>query len=245
MKAKKSEDPTKTKKLVFIVDDHPLIRESLQQMINAEPDLHVCGEASGYQEALQRLETVRPDAMIVDLGLKDVSGLELLREIKLRMPQTNLLVLSMFDEQSYAPKCLKAGARGYVMKSDPPAKVLEALRMILQGEIFLSPALTHRIMRQAVGDQPVMEDSVVDELTHRELEVFRMLGNGYSTVEISRKLNLSRKTIQTYREHIKVKLNIPHASGLIRRATQWAHEQQTGTPAPLPERATKVSRKKA
>jgi DNA-binding NarL/FixJ family response regulator len=137
-----------------------------------------------------------------------------------------VLVLSMFDETAYASKCLKAGARGYVMKSEPPMKILDALRIVLGGEVYLSSVLTNQVLRQIAGDATPEHVSIVERLSHRELEVFRMLGHGLTSVHIARRMNLSRKTIQTYREHIKAKLDIPHATELIRRATQWVQAEQ-------------------
>ena len=213
----------------MIVDDHPLIRDSLAQLINAEKDLEVNGQASNYTEALAQFSRLLPDAAIVDIGLQDVSGMELIREIKIRSPQTRVLVLSMFDETVYASKCLQAGARGYVMKSEPPMTILDALRSVLAGDVYVSPILTNQILRQVVEDATAKPSSIVERLSHRELEVFQMLGHGLSSVHIARRLNLSRKTIQTYREHIKAKLEISHASELIHRATQWVQvEKQTG-----------------
>jgi DNA-binding NarL/FixJ family response regulator len=220
---------------IYIVDDHQLIRDSLMQLINNEPDLQVCGQAATYDEAKAEIEKVKPALAVVDIGLKDLSGIDLIREIRLRSPSTKILVLSMFDEALYAPKCFKAGARGYVMKSDSPLKVIEGIRTILKGDIAVSTALAQYVLRSVVGDEESVSTPVQDLLSARELEVFRMLGRGFSSLEIAEKMNLSRKTVQTYREHIKEKLGIVHSTELIQRATAWVFEEERH-PASKPAR---------
>ena len=222
---KKQPAPLARKHTVYVVDDHPLIRDSLQQLIDSEPDLQVCGQAESYDEAKQGIEKLQPELAIVDIGLKDLSGIDLMREIKFRSPGTRILVLSMFEESLYAPKCFKAGARGYVMKSAPPATVLNGLRTLLEGNIAVSPNLAQYVLRSVVGDEEPACKPVPELLSARELEVFRMLGRGISSVDIAAKMRLSRKTVQTYREHIKRKLGLRNATDLVHHATHWVEAE--------------------
>ena len=206
---------------VLIVDDHPIVRQGLVQMINREPDLAVCGEAETALDALKAVASNGPDVAVIDLSLKGTSGLELLKDLKVRHPKLPVLVLSMYDESMYAERALRAGARGYMMKEEASEKVLTALRLILSGQIYLSDAMASRLLSMAVAGRTNGEGSPNERLSDRELEVFRLVGQGYGTNEIARQLHLSPKTVETYRAHIKEKLNLTTATELLQHAIKW------------------------
>jgi DNA-binding NarL/FixJ family response regulator len=211
---------------VLVVDDHPIVRQGLVQMIARELDMMVCGEAESAQDALKTIATCSPDMCIIDLSLKGTSGLELMKDIKVRYPKLPVLVLSMYDESMYAERALRAGARGYMMKEEASEKVLMAVRSILAGQIYLSEAMASRLLHMAVAGRAESGASPTERLSDRELEVFRLVGQGFGTGEIARKLHLSPKTVETYRAHIKEKLNLTTATELLQHAIQWT--QSTG-----------------
>jgi DNA-binding NarL/FixJ family response regulator len=216
------------KKRVVIVDDHPPMRKGLAQLINQEPDLAACGEAGNIPEAIQVIESLKPDIVIVDLALKDASGLELLKDIKNRFPDLPTLVLSMQNESVYAERALRAGARGYIMKEETTENVVEAVRKVLSGEVYLSEKMSKKILNQFAGRPAQKEESSsIESLSDRELEVFQLIGQGYQSREIAQKLHLSVKTIESYREHIKVKLNLENAAQLVQTAIQWMQSQKS------------------
>lgn len=206
---------------VFIVDDHPLICESLSMLIQSTKDLTVCGQAGTYRESLLQIEKLQPDVAVVDISLEGVSGIELTRALKQRSPKTRVLILSASDEFVYATKCLKAGACGYVMKTKPLPHVLEGIRTVLKGEYFLSSSLTSQIVRGLTEDRHSPTASAIERLTDREWEVFRLIGQGLATGRIAEMLNVSPKTVQTYREKIKEKLNLSGSAELSQKAVQW------------------------
>jgi DNA-binding NarL/FixJ family response regulator len=212
---------------IMIVDDHPLLRDALVQMIEQDDSLKVCGQAGSFREALERIDELNPDLVLVDLGLKDVGGLELLREISLKHPSTLALVLSMFDEFSYAPKALQAGARGYIMKTEPPQTVIQGIRSVLEGRTFVSEPLKDWLVSNiSGGTKPApLKPSVVEVLSKRELQVFSLIGEGLTTQAISKKLRISPKTVQTHREKIKAKLKLRTSADLGHRAFQWLHSK--------------------
>jgi DNA-binding NarL/FixJ family response regulator len=220
----KSSGGKKSKKQVFLVDDHPLVRQALSQLINQEGDLAVCGEAEGAPEALRSIAALKPDVAVVDLTLKEGSGLDLVKDLKLRHPELPVLVLSMHDESTYAERLLRSGARGYVMKDQASDKVVTALRRVLDGEVYLSEKMSARILHKLVGGAPASA-SPVDLLSDRELQVFELLGQGIGTRRIAEKLHLSVKTVETYREHIKIKLKLDNATDLLQHAIQWAQSK--------------------
>jgi DNA-binding NarL/FixJ family response regulator len=197
---------------VFIVDDHPIIRRSLAALIRATPGLDVCGEAEDVQGALADIPQAAPDLVLVDISLKGPSGLELLKDLKLRHPRLPALVLSMHDERLFAERCLRAGARGYVMKNEALDELVHAIRRVLTGEIYTSPTLF---------DRPPRDGSSVERLSDRELEVFEKIGLGVSSREIASRLHVSVKTIETHRERIKDKLGCASGADLLRQATHW------------------------
>jgi DNA-binding NarL/FixJ family response regulator len=210
---------------ILIVDDHPLVRSGLKLLIDCEPDLAVCGEAASAAEALRLLDNQKPDLLIVDLSLKDSSGLELIKRIKSRNSDVKMLVSSMFEEDLYAERVLSAGALGYVHKQEGMERVIEAIRCVLSGRVWLSTAMSDRMLRRMTASQPVVAESPVHALSDRELEVFEQIGRGKATKDIARQLHLSIKTVETHREKIKAKLGLKSAVELSRAAYQWVAEQ--------------------
>lgn len=206
---------------IAIIDDHPVIRQGVRALIEREPDLTVCGEAEGRRDALLILGDTSPDVAIVDLYLKEENGLDLIRDIALRFPEIKVLVLSMLDESVYAERAFRAGATGYVMKHEAPRTLIEAIRNVHRGEIHVSPAISQRLLDKAVRKGSGGKRSSVDDLTDRELEVFKLIGHGFKPSAIAEKLHLSVKTVETYRSRIKEKLGIKTAGELAQHAVQW------------------------
>ena len=204
---------------IIIIDDHPIVRERLGELINQEPDLCVCGEAEDGQSALETIERTVPDLALVDISLKDTYGIELVKEIKNRYPKLKTLVLSMHDESLYAERALRAGARGYVTKQEASKKVIGAIRQVLGGGIYVSEKMAATMLWRVAG-QPTSDGSVADRLSDRELEVFQLLGEGLAVREIATRLHLSVKTVEAHRTHIKEKLNIKTSPELLRYAIQ-------------------------
>lgn len=211
---------------IVVVDDHPIVREGLIRVIDQTDDLAVCGQAEGIPQALALIEKSQPALVIVDIALGGQNGIELIKDIKIRLPNLPVLVHSMYDESLYAERCLRAGAKGYVMKQEPPTTLLKAVRRILSGEVYLSEAMTKQLLWRISDGGPGKGGSPAELLSDRELEVFELLGRGYRTQEIAKELHLSDKTIQTHREHIKEKLNIPDAVNLVRQAVRWVESQK-------------------
>lgn len=238
MKLKKHEvkgrpPPDPSQKSILIVDDHPLVREGIATLIREEPGLRVSAEAGTAAEALLAVEEGRPDLVLLDITLPGTSGIELLKDLRLRYPRMHVLVLSMHEESVYAERALRAGASGYIMKQEPGNKVIEAVRTVLGGELYVSPSLAARMVKLFVTNKQGKETrSSVERLSDRELQVFTFIGNGQSTQEIATKLNLSVKTIQTYREHIKRKLCLRNATDLVHYATQWAGNEMNPSESP-------------
>jgi len=206
---------------VIVVDDHPIVRQGLAQMIDREPDLTVCGEAEEARSALHAIATLNPDIVVIDISLNGPSGIEILKTIRLTDPKLRVLILSMHDEMVYAERALRAGANGYIMKQEATEMVLVALRRILGGEVYVSNRVANRMLRQLVGGAPKARQSPVDDLTDRELEVFRLIGEGHGTRQISDDLHLSVKTVETYQSHIKEKMGLKNARELVQYAIQW------------------------
>lgn len=209
------------KSKILIVDDHPIMRRGLAELINLEKDLVVCGEAESIQTALEFIKLHEPQVVLVDLSLKNESGLELIKDIKTRFPSVLMLVLSMHDEGFYAERTLRAGAKGYIMKHQATSQVLVAIRRILSGEVYLSDAISSKILRNFTGEGSKKSKTSVDQLSDRELEVFRLIGSGLGTRQIAERLSRSIKTVETYREHIKLKLDLKDSSELVQHAIQW------------------------
>ncbi|NLF32544.1 MAG: response regulator transcription factor [Planctomycetes bacterium] len=210
----------------MIVDDHPLVRQGIATLVVQEPDLEVSAEAASAAEALQAMEQSPADVALVDLTLKDSSGLELIKDMRIRFPKVQILVLSMRDEGFYAERVLRAGARGYVTKEEGRYRIIEGIRKVLAGQIYLSEKMATKVMGKIVGGVDPAGTSM-DELTDRELEVFEMIGKGLATREIAGKLSISSKTVDSHREHIKQKLQLETAADLVKHAIQWVQCQKT------------------
>jgi DNA-binding NarL/FixJ family response regulator len=218
---------TKAKHTVFVIDDHPIVREGLVQLINRENDLVVCGLAEDAYGALKAMESVKPDIAVADISLKGTDGIELIKNMKMRFADLPVLVLSIHDESLYAPRALRAGARGYIMKQEATENVLVALRRVLGGEIYLSERMANKMLQQLVGSGAATGRLSVDRLSDRELEVFRLIGQGHGTRRIAEELRLSIKTVESYREHIKDKMTLNDASELVQHAIQWVQQEKS------------------
>lgn len=212
---------------VFLVDDHPVIRDALTDIIESESDLEVCGEASSSKEALRQIGKILPNVAIVDISLNDAHGLDLLEQVRTQYPEVKTIVFSMFDENVYAERAIRAGAAGYLMKSEPMEKIVDAIRSVERGEIYLSHRLSTQILSKVVQNDSSDPSFAVDELTDRELAVFQMLGQGDSVQEIASRLRLGRKTIETYRRRAKDKLGFDSVNALLQYAVQWTYGQGT------------------
>ena len=216
--------PKKAKYKIMLVDDHPILRQGLAQLLSQEKDLIICGQFEEAGKALDAVNALKPDAAIVDISLKGSSGIELLKNIKVQFPKLLVLVLSMHDESLYAERALRAGASGYIMKQEAPEQVLVALRKILNGEIYLSEKMSSKLMHQLVSGRPTETGSLMERLSDRELEIFGLIGQGRGTRQIAEQLHLSVKTIESHRAHIKEKLNLKNATELVHRAIQMRGE---------------------
>lgn len=214
-------EPDSPSSKVLIVDDHPVLRRGLAAMIDAEPDLMLCGQAAGCNEALELLDQQSPHLVIIDLMLEDGTGLDLLKTIKSQDPALPVLVLSMHDEAIFAERCLKAGALGYVTKQQLDATLLLAIRCALAGEIYMSDSLKAQLAQQYLAGVAAKSDSPLTELSDRELQVFGLIGHGRTTREIAGILKLSIKTVESHVAHIKQKLQLSSAPALARHAVQW------------------------
>ena len=212
---------TITRKKVLIVDDHPIMRHGLTQLIGEEPDLVVCGEAEDVHGALKAIKRLQPDIAIVDISLKDSNGLELIKDIGARGPKLAVLVLSMHEESIYAERALRAGARGYVMKAEGPVRVIDGIRQVLNGTVYVSERTASKMISKLVGGSFHQSVSPVERLSDREFQVFELIGQGMQTREISARLHLSTKTVEAHREHIKKKLDLDTAAELLKYAVQW------------------------
>ena len=214
------------KKRVFLVDDHPIVRQGLAQLIDNEPDLQVCGQGEDIYESLRAIRHAKPDLCLVDVSLKDGDGIELLKEIMSADPDQRVLILSMHDEGLYAERALRAGARGYIMKQEAPPTLLSAIRKILRGDVYVSDGLSATLLRRMVGGKKKDAELPMDRLTDRELEIFRLIGGGATVREIAEKLFLSAKTVEAHREHIKQKLNLKSSAELLRYAIKNSPDGQ-------------------
>jgi len=207
---------------VLIVDDHPIVRFGISQLIEQEDDMTVCGEAEDIAGTLKFLSSNEPDIALVDLALKGRSGLELIRELKTRSTQLPVLVVSMHDESLYAERVLRAGARGYITKEEAPTQIVQAIRHVLKGQLYLSRNMITKLLDKLV-DNSSPSLSPMERLSNRELQVFQLIGKGVTTRSIAKQLHLSVKTIETHRARIKEKLNLQNASELLWHAMQWVH----------------------
>jgi len=210
---------------VFVVDDHPIVRQGLSQLINREPDMMVCGEADNARTALDALDPSKPDILIVDVSLEGPDGIDLLKTIRSRDAKLPVLMLSMHDESLYAERALRAGANGYIMKQEATDRVLTAIRQILAGEVYVSERMAQKMVHQFIGRSGVARRSAIEELTDRELEVFRLIGQGHGTRQIAEELHLSVKTVESYYAHIKEKLSLKNSREMVQHAVQWVTSQ--------------------
>ena len=209
------------KHCIFIVDDHPLVREGLTNLINRQSDLIACGEAKDSAEAIAGIAKERPDVAIIDISLTNESGLELIKHLAKQFPQVALIVLSMHDEALYAERALRAGARGYVMKHETSKSVLASIRRVLTGEIYVSERIVNRMALRLSSSGRAAARSPVERLSDRELEIFQLLGQGRAPSEIAGDLNLSLKTVQAYCARAKAKFGVTSLTELLRAAIRW------------------------
>ena len=221
----KSQSVTRArKKAVFIVDDHPLLRQGLALLVNRERDLTVCGEAEEAQTAMREITLKKPDILIADISLNGPDGLDLLKNLRMLYPNLPVLILSMHDESIYAERALRARANGYIMKQEATEKVLVAVRRILSGDIYLSDRMANKLLHQYISGASADLNSRLSALSDRELEVFRLIGEGRSTRQIAEKLHLSIKTVETYQAHIKDKLSLHSGRELVQHAIQSSYQ---------------------
>jgi DNA-binding NarL/FixJ family response regulator len=223
-----SQDVASTqKRTVFVVDDHPLLRQGLVMMINREPDLMVCGEAEDASGAIKAIAMKLPDIVIADISLSGPDGLDLLKNLRSLYPELPVLILSMHDETIYAERALRARANGYIMKQEATEKVLVAVRSILDGEIYLSNRMANKMLLHYMSGQTAESDSGLGALSDRELEVFRMIGEGLGTRQIAETLHLSMKTVESYQAHLKEKLSLRTGRELMQHAIQWKMSEKS------------------
>jgi DNA-binding NarL/FixJ family response regulator len=222
---RKQNDSIKGKRKIFIVDDHPIVRRGLSQMINQETDLTVCGEADSAQHALESLKKSQPDLMIVDISLQGIDGIELIKIIKTRYENLPVLVVSMHDESLFAERALRVGARGYIMKQEAIEKMMEAIRRVLRGELYISEGVSANIVKRFINGKAENAQSAIEILSDRELEVFQLIGHGVGTRQIADNLNVSIKTVESYRANIKEKLNLKNATELMKHAVHWVESR--------------------
>ena len=213
---------------VLLVDDHPLVREGVANLILQQPDMEVCGEAATEPQALQLIGSIQPNVAVVDLSLENGSGLELIKSIKSMHPAVAMLALSMHDESLYAERVLRAGGRGYIMKQEGGKKLLQAVRHVLSGQIYVSEKMAAGILETFSGRHTEVAASPVQQLSDREFEVFQLIGQGKSTREIAVHLHLSAKTVEVHRLNIKKKLKLKTATDLVRHAVRWLDTEDSG-----------------
>ena len=210
-----------SKSKVFLIDDHPVVRQGLATLINQQADLEVCGEADDAASALAGIGRTKPDIALVDLSLKTSSGLELIKDLAIQFPNVCSIVLSMYDEMTYAERVLRAGAGGYVGKRETNTNLLAAIRKVLAGGVFVSERVMTAIAEKMGPPKRMRADSIVDQLSDRELEVFRLMGRGRSTSQIAEEMRISIKTVQAYHARMKEKLGLQNATQLMREAVRW------------------------
>ncbi len=223
-----AETDSSSPKRVLIVDDHELVRMAVAQLIGQEPDLVTCGEAEDVSGALKAIAELNPDVAVVDISLKQSHGIELIKDIKIRWPHLPVLVLSMHDESFYAERVLRSGARGYVTKAEVSSKVIEGLRKVLDGEVYVSDALASKMLSKLIGGKPDTTSFPVDTLSDREFEVFELIGQGIQSRDIAQALKVSIKTVDAHREHLKKKLGVETRTDLLMYAMQWVQFDRDG-----------------
>jgi DNA-binding NarL/FixJ family response regulator len=224
MRVKIKAEPQEGQKRIFLVDDHPVLRDGLRRLLEAEPDLMVCGEAENARKTFENIPAAVPDLAIVDISLTGPSGIELVKGLKSRFPKLRMLMLSMHDEVLYAERALRAGAKGYVMKQAPTEQLLAAVRRVLKDEIYLSEALSSQLLKTFVS-QKAAPGPLLKNLSDREMEVVRLIGKGFTTGEVAEQLGISNKTVETHRGNLRRKLNLKSGSALIRFAMAQADDR--------------------
>jgi DNA-binding NarL/FixJ family response regulator len=218
--------PKRKKQRILIVDDHPMMRQGLAQLINDEPDLMVQAEADTAKQALESVTSRKPDLVLLDISLPDKNGLELTKDIHVMSPEIQILVVSMHDEALYADRVLRAGARGYIMKQEGGKKLLAAIRQVLSGRIYVSDKMSAHILEQFSGQKQEGARSSIEQLSDREFEVFQLIGEGKGTRDIAAHLHLSVKTVEVHRGNIKHKLQLKSGTDLVRHAVRWSESQR-------------------
>jgi DNA-binding NarL/FixJ family response regulator len=213
--------PGPGKKRILLVDDHPFMRMGLAQLIDSQPDIAVCGQAGNPAEAHREVDRTAPDLVLTDITMPGRSGLDFIKDLRVRRSDQLILVVSMHDETIYAERALRAGARGYIMKEAGGERLLGAIRQVLAGETYVSPSLASKILGRLTAPRPRGSSSPIEKLTDREFEIFRLIGEGRSTREIAAQLHLSPKTVDVHRSHIKEKLELDDATALVRHAVRW------------------------
>lgn len=221
-----SSSPASTQTKILIVDDHPMMREGLAQLIGREADLTVCGQAEDAAQAIDAVKKMSPQLILIDITLNGRNGLELIKDVQAITPQTLILVISMHDESLYAERVLRAGGRGYVMKQEGGKKIMQAIRKVLDGQIHVSEKIAAKILDLFSGRRPQAENSPLERLTDRELEVFQLIGEALSTKEIASHLHISGKTVEVHKGHIKEKLTMKNTRELISYAARWMGSQE-------------------
>jgi DNA-binding NarL/FixJ family response regulator len=225
MKQPKPPEPASPAKRVLVIDDHPIFRAGLVGLIKTEPELSVCGEAEDARQAMTAVQKLQPDIVLMDIGLPDKSGLDLLKDIHAALPEMPVLVISMHDETLFAERVLRAGGRGYLMKQEGPDKILQAIRKVISGKVSLSERASELLFDQMSSNGHRKTTSPLAKLTDREFEVLRLIGMGKDTHEIADALHLSTKTVDTHRAHVRDKLGLKNPTELVHYATRWVNEQ--------------------
>jgi DNA-binding NarL/FixJ family response regulator len=213
------------KKLIYLVDDHPVVRESLTGLLNQEPELLVCGEADEVSRALREISSKKPDLVIVDLALTRSSGFDLIKDLRRQFPEMLIVVFSMHDEKLYAERCIRAGANGYVMKRESTKRFLTTIRDVLDGRMGVSEPIASMFLAKYIEGRKINSELPMGNLSDRELEVFNLLGQGLPTKKIAQTLDVNIKTVQTHCAKIKQKLHVDSATELLREATKWCDER--------------------
>jgi DNA-binding NarL/FixJ family response regulator len=226
MTARSSKAPASARRRVFLVDDHPMMRDSLRRLIDGEPGLMYCGDAGSAESALSEIPRCSPELLITDITLPGRSGLDLIKDMRAAFPDVQIMVFSMHDEMFYAERALRAGARGYLMKEAGSEKMLEAIHRILAGESCVSPRIAAKILDLFSTQRPRGSTSPIEKLTDREFDVYQLIGQGKTTKEIADQLHLSHKTVAVHRGHIKEKLGMDSATELVRHAVRWTETEQ-------------------